>query len=248
MATNRKYLNESLLHVVPSEAIVKVKPTDMSIVTCSPYDQLAEFEKHVPTLDVLKSWTANQVHKALGDAFVGTTVNYLAAQNLIADAKRRMQKGEAVGGCKTWTSYVDTYIRKPHESLPVVIRKLYRKLDGECANPKYNGTAKRKKKPTLFGKNNRQLVEEGIARTEDARGLTDGKRMATETVTPNDAETLTETSFIHIPSDGKPSLKSLRKRWDTFENALSNMKSVARENPHILYKVEATYVLTVGKS
>jgi hypothetical protein len=205
-------------------------------VTCSPYDGLTEFEKHIPTLDEIALWSAVKVHQSLGDALFGTTTNYLTAKNLIADIKRRLQNGEVVGGCKTWTSYVDTYIRKDDENLPVVIRRLYRQLDGEAVNPKHNGTANRKPKKLLPKKSNRVIVEEGIARQEYARGLADGKRMPTETVTPTDAETITETFYI---LRGKKDLAISRHDSKTEENI---RKFVGTKNR--VFKVEATYVLT----
>lgn len=91
-------------------------------VTCSYQNLAAEIEKQVPDLDAIARLSAGEVHQKLCDSFLGVAVNYSTTKNLIADAKRRMQEGESVGGCKTWKSYVDTYLCKPDENLPAVIR------------------------------------------------------------------------------------------------------------------------------
>jgi hypothetical protein len=216
--------------------------SNMSLVTCSPYDGLTEFKKQVPTLYEIALWSPDKVHQSLGDALFGMTTNYLTAKNLIADIKRRLQKGEVIGGCKTWTSYVDTYIRKHDENLPVVIRRLYRQLDGEAVNPKHNGTANRKPKKVLPKKSNRVIVEEGIARQEYARGLADGKRMPADGVTPKDAETITETYYIRYQS------KTAIHRHGTFpsqEAALTVSPSMNSSRKKLtVMEVKAAYVLT----
>src|SRR5277367_2167054 len=112
METHQKYTNESLPQIVHSEPIVKAKLVNMSLVTCSPDDVLTELEKHVPAIEEIAQWSANQVHQCLGDALLEITTNYRTARNLVAELKRRFQLGEVVGGCNTWKSYVDTYIRK----------------------------------------------------------------------------------------------------------------------------------------
>lgn len=115
-------------------------------VTCSYQNLAAEIEKQVPDLDAIARLSAGEVHQKLCDSFLGVAVNYSTTKNLIADAKRRMQEGESVGGCKTWKSYVDTYLCKPDENLPAVIRRLYRALDGEGVNKKHDGSKNRKGK------------------------------------------------------------------------------------------------------
>ena len=118
--------------------------TEHDKVTCSYEDLPAEIEKQVPDLDAIKRLSAGEVHQQLCTALLGAAVNYSTAKNLIADAKRRMQEGETVGSCKTWTSYVDTYLRKPDENLPAVMRRLYRALDGEAVDKKHDGSRNRK--------------------------------------------------------------------------------------------------------
>lgn len=112
-------------------------------VTCS-YETIPEAVGAAPSLGDCARLSAAEVHKRLCASLTSVAVQYTTAKNLIADAKRRMQDGEAVGGCTTWTAYVDRYLRKPEESLPVVIRRLYRALDGEAVNPKYDGSEQRK--------------------------------------------------------------------------------------------------------
>jgi len=120
--------------------------TEHDKVTCSYENLPAEIEKQVPDLDAIKRLSADEVHQNLCASLLGLAVNYSTAKNLIADAKRRMQEGKSVGGCKTWTSYVDKYLRKPDESLPAVIRRLYRKLDGQAVDNKHDGSKNRKTK------------------------------------------------------------------------------------------------------
>jgi alkylated DNA repair dioxygenase AlkB len=123
-----------------------VNPIEHDKVTCSYENLPAEIENRVPDLDAIARLSAGEVHQQLCTSLLGAAVNYSTAKNLIADAKRRMQDGEEVGGCKIWTSYVDTYLRKPDESLPTVIRRLYRALDGEGVNQKHDGSKNRKEK------------------------------------------------------------------------------------------------------
>lgn len=240
MATNRKCLNESIPHVVPSEPIAKAKPS-MTIVSCSPYDRLVECENHVPTLDVIKSWSADRVHLELGESLFGATVDYLTAMNLIADIKRRL-KSEEVGGCKTWTDYVDKHIRKADQKLPSVIRTLYRKLDGAASNPKYNGVKNRKTKAERPKPS--AVVPEKNAEFPTGKGYIDGSPSEfrgnvvpqMEATVPTDAETITETFYI------------LRREKD---RAISRHDAMTEEKvrkfggtKNRVFKVEATYVLT----
>jgi hypothetical protein len=45
-------------YYIHGEKQMDTNQPNMSIVTCSPYDQVAEFEKHVPTLDEIALWSA----------------------------------------------------------------------------------------------------------------------------------------------------------------------------------------------
>lgn len=131
-------------------------------VTCSYQNLPAEIEKQVPDLDAIKRLSAGEVHQRLCDSFLGVAVNYSTAKNLIADAKRRMQGGEAVGSCKTWKSYVDTYLCKPDENLPAALRRLYRALDGEGVNMKHDGSKNRKAKQVKKQPATEQPVSEAV--------------------------------------------------------------------------------------
>jgi hypothetical protein len=120
--------------------------TEHDKVTCSYENFAAEIENQVPDLDTIARLSADQVHQRLRDALLDLSINYFCAKNLIADAKRRMQAGETVGGCKTWESYVDKYVRKTDEILPTAIRRIYRWLDGAAIDKKHDGSKNRKTK------------------------------------------------------------------------------------------------------
>ena len=137
---------------------MKTVKTKHDNVSCS-YDNLAiDIEKQVPNLDIVARMSADEIHQKLRNSLCGAAVNYLTAKNLVADAKRRMQAGEQVGGCDTWFGYVDKYLRKPDESLPTVIRRLYRLLDGTAVDKKHDGSHSRKK-----NKLKRQLAAETMS-------------------------------------------------------------------------------------
>jgi hypothetical protein len=215
--------------------------SNMTLMSCSPYDRLAEFENHFPLLDDVKSWTSEQVHQELGATLFGTTVNYLAAKNLIADIKRRLQAGEAVGGCDTWTAYVDKYIRKADQKLPSVIRTLYRKLDGAAANPKHNGVANRKPKPQLpkptAVADKKTKSPTGKVHIDELPPEVREKVMAQiETTTPTDAETITETFYILRGEKDRAISRHDAKTEKNVRKFVGTKKRV--------FKVEATYVLT----
>jgi hypothetical protein len=145
-----------------------VTQTEHDTVSCSYKNLAADIENQVPNLDAIAELSADEIHQNLCDSLRGAAVNYLTAKNLVADAKRRMQEGETVGGCKTWTSYVDTYLRKPNESLPTVIRRLYRLLDGSAVDKKHDGSRNRKN-----ARRAEQAVLEGAADLSPAIPLAD---------------------------------------------------------------------------
>jgi hypothetical protein len=241
MATNRKRLNESILHVVPSEPTAKVTP-NMTIASCSSYERLVEFENHVPSLDVIKSWSADRVHLELGESLFGATVNYLAAMRLIADIKCRLQSDEEVGGCKTWTAYVDKHIRKADQKLPSVIRTLYRKLNGAASNPKHNGVKNRKTKaecpkPSVVVPEKNAEFPTGKGYIDESPSEVRGNVMPQmEATMPTDGETITETFYI---------LRREKDRAISRHDAMTEekvRKFVGTKNR--IFKVEATYVLT----
>jgi len=120
--------------------------TEHDKVTCSYENFTAEIGNQVPDLDTIARFSSDQVHQKLRDALLDLSINYFRAKNLIADAKRRMQEGKSVGGCKTWESYVDKYVRKAGESLPTAIRRIYRWLDGAAIDKKHDGSKNRKAK------------------------------------------------------------------------------------------------------
>ena len=210
---------------------------NMTLESCSPYDRLVEFENHVPSLDVIKSWSADRVHLELGESLFGATVNYLAAMRLIADIKCRLQSDEEVGGCKTWTAYVDKHIRKADQKLPSVIRTLYRKLNGAASNPKHNGVKNRKTKseppkPSAAEKSTKS--SKGKANIDELSEIQGKVMPQVGATTPTDAETIIETFYI-----------LRRDRAISLHNAMTEetvRKFVGMKNR--VFKVEATFVLT----
>ena len=131
-------------------------------VTCSYENFTAEIDNQVPNLDTIAGLSADQVHQKLRDALLDLSINYFCAKNLIADAKRRMQAGETVGGCKTWESYVDKYVRKADECLPTAIRRIYRWLDGAAIDKKHDGSKNRKAKQVTKQHATEQPVSEAV--------------------------------------------------------------------------------------
>ena len=115
-------------------ALATQENVNMTTVSCSFFKDLsADSEKYVPSVDDCNAMTATELHKNLTAALVGTIVCYAAAKNLVVSAKMRMQAGETVGGCLTFTGvggYVDLYVRKPSQSLDAAVRASYRLLGG----------------------------------------------------------------------------------------------------------------------
>lgn len=136
---------------------MKTAKTEDDKLSCSYKNLASDIEKEVPGLDAVALMSADEIHQKLCNCLRGAAVNYLTAKNLVADAKRRMQAGELVGGCDSWSSYVDKYLRKPDESLPTVVRRLYRLLDGAAVDKKHDGSQNRRKNTR-----NRHSVDEAI--------------------------------------------------------------------------------------
>jgi hypothetical protein len=109
-------------------------------------DTVEKFQISVPTVDDGMSMTATELHKALRASLVGTLVCHAAAKNLAVAAKRRMQAGEPVGGCLTFTGvggYVDKFVRQEGQSLEAANRASYRLLDGLGISEKFDGSVAR---------------------------------------------------------------------------------------------------------
>lgn len=137
---------------VSSSAIVPVPHGDIT----------AESQKFVPTVNYCMSMTAEALHAALLASLVGTLVCHAAAKTLTVVAKIRMQNGEAVGGCTTFTGpggYVDRYLRQKDQSLEAANRAAYRLLDGLGISEKFDGSAARAAK--------RKAAEEKAKRIAD---------------------------------------------------------------------------------
>ena len=128
-------------------ALATQENVNMTTVSCSPFQDLStEVEKYVPSIDDCNAMNAAELHKNLSAALVGTIVCYAAAKNLVVSAKMRMQAGEPVGGCLTFTGvggYVDLYVRKPSQSLDAAVRASYRLLGGLGIDEKHDGTETR---------------------------------------------------------------------------------------------------------
>ena len=106
----------------------------------------AEFDRHLLTVDQANAMTAEELHVNLQASLVGTLVCYAAAKILAVAAKMRMQNGEAVGGCLTFTGesgYVDKYLRREGQTLEAAVRAGYRLLDGLGISEKFDGSAAR---------------------------------------------------------------------------------------------------------
>ena|SRR5271168_5036868 len=140
-------------------------------------DITAEFQKFVPTVDYCMSMTAEKLHKALLASLVGTLACHAAAKVLTVAAKLRMQAGEEVGGCTTFTGpggYVDKYLRQEGQTLEAAVRASYRLLDGLGISEKFDGSAARAAK--------KKAVEEKAKRIADKKEAAEARRKLDEKV------------------------------------------------------------------
>jgi len=111
--------------------------------------------------------TAAELHKNLSAALVGTVVCYAAAKNLVVSAKMRMQAGEPVGGCLTFTGvggYVDRHLRKPSQSLAAAVRASYRLLGGLGIDEKHDGTEARAAKKKAAEEKAQKIADKKAAK------------------------------------------------------------------------------------
>ena len=121
-------------------------PEDDTVSSSVPRGDIATYETYVPSVDQAKAMTAEELHKSLLASLVGTLVCYAAAKVLAVAAKLRMQNGEAVGGCLTFTGpggYVDKYLRRKDQNLEAAVRASYRLLDGLGISEKFDGSEAR---------------------------------------------------------------------------------------------------------
>jgi hypothetical protein len=144
-------------------ALATQENVNMTTVSCSFFKDLsADSEKYVPSVDDCNAMTATELHKNLTAALVGTIVCYAAAKNLVVSAKMRMQAGETVGGCLTFTGvggYVDLYVRKHSQSLEAAVRASYRLLGGLGIDEKHDGTEARAAKKKAAEEKAKQIAE-----------------------------------------------------------------------------------------
>jgi hypothetical protein len=144
-------------------ALATQENVNMTTVSCSFFKDLsADSEKYVPSVDDCNAMTATELHKNLTAALVGTIVCYAAAKNLVVSAKMRMQAGETVGGCLTFTGvggYVDLYVRKPSQSLDAAVRASYRLLGGLGIDEKHDGTEARAAKKKAAEEKAKQIAD-----------------------------------------------------------------------------------------
>jgi len=151
------------------------KMSPSAIVPVLHGDITAEFLSHVPSV-LDPTLTAEDIHRLLLPALRGTVICYAAAKMLIAAAKMKMQNGEPVGGCLTFTEpggYVDKYARREGQTLEAAVRASYRLLDGLGISEKFDGSAARAAKKKAAEEKAKRVAEEKEDR--EARSKLDEK-------------------------------------------------------------------------
>jgi len=255
----------------PTTAIVKVDEEDS---LCSSPAVEPDEEDSLPSSPgaAIKRMSAEELHKEIIGTYVSLGENAYMYQALVVDARRRMAKGERVGGYETWTEYADCYLKRHDETLPTCLRRLRRALEGDNPDTKHDGSKKRRNK----SKSNRQVAEEGAERQHAVevqqardRGFEEGRaaeRQAQEILAKKKnkamkepepagaaAETLTKTYYVvRNTKNGKFKVGKMEfwgdESWgnsiaDAIRKAKPFSGSPAADN-YEWVKVEATYLLT----
>jgi len=211
---------------------------NMTTVSCSPFQDLsAEFEKYVPSVDDCNAMTATELHKNLSAALVGTFVCYAATKNLVVSAKMRMQAGEPVGGCVTFTGvggYVDLYVRKPSQSLDAAVRASYRLLGGLGIDEKHNGTEARAAKKKAAEEKAKKIADKKAVKAarlaldeaaKDARVLKDKTNIEVLEATLEKGKTMTQAEIEEAAEKlQRPLLKQLQAATQQIDEAATIAK------------------------
>jgi hypothetical protein len=202
-------------------ALATQENVNMTTVSCSFFKDLsADFEKYVPSVDDCNAMTATELHKNLTAALVGTIVCYAAAKNLVVSAKMRMQAGETVGGCLTFTGvggYVDLYVREPSQSLDAAVRASYRLLGGLGIDEKHDGTEARAAKKKAAEENAKQIA--GKKAVKAARLALDEAAKIAKRKSKAEAATddLLALVLENVTSDGTASVATVKKIYSLAE-------------------------------
>jgi hypothetical protein len=164
--------------------------------------------------------TATELHKNLTAALVGTIVCYAAAKNLVVSAKMRMQAGETVGGCLTFTGvggYVDLYVRKPSQSLDAAVRASYRLLGGLGIDEKHDGTEARAAKKKAAEEKAKQIA--GKKAVKAARLALDEAAKIAKRKSKAEAATddLVALVLENVTSDGTASVATVKEIYSLVE-------------------------------
>jgi len=178
-----------------------------------------------PTQEEVFALTAEALHPVLLNSLHGYLANGLTAKHAVQAAKLKMQAGEAVGGCETFTSeggYVDRYLRDKEggETLSTANRYFYRLLEGVGVDAKYDSSeAKARRKEAAAAK--AEAIEKRSVDREAAKKLQAVQDKADEKRHKKNAK-IVETSlddivaFIlkNVTADGCASPAAMKRLYD----------------------------------
>jgi hypothetical protein len=133
-----------------------------AIVVKSDEDNLSSSPVSAEVQAEIAALPAGELHGEILQTFVSLGEKAIRYQALVLDARRRMNNGEAVGGCKTWSAYVNAYFKRQDESLPSCLRRLRRALEGKNPDTKH----KNRRTAKLGKKSARKILEESLDNSE----------------------------------------------------------------------------------
>lgn len=144
----------------------------------------------VLTVDDGMRMSPEDLHINIQACITGYFVNRASARNLIAAAKRMIESGIPVGGCTTFTAYIDLYRRAEGQSHEAAQRQTYRLLKGLGIDIKFDTAAVRH-----ANKTKREEKEKAVADRKQKKADDKAARLKLDTAAAK-AKSLKDTTHI----------------------------------------------------